>query len=143
MVVMVGAVASIPASEGLSTPAAIGLATTAYASSVGFSAGVTELIRGVIEPAESPAASIPTPYISTLTLVVGTGGNLEVASWYNDVTDVANATRKILDPDKLVSLEWFLAEAKAFDKLRYEMIYLPGLSPPEQAPWRKKTCPTR
>ena len=139
----VAAVASIPATEGLSTPVAIGLAATAYGSSVAFSTGVTELIRGIVEPAESPARSIPTPYISTLALVVGSGGNLEVATWYNDVTDVAIAARKILDPDKLASLEWFLAEAKSFDKLRYEMIYLPGLSPPEQAPWNKKACPTR
>jgi len=143
MTVMVGAVASIPATEGLSTPVAVGLAATAYASSVGFSAGVTEVIRGIVEPADSSAPSIPTPYISTLTITVATGGNLEIANWYNDVTDVAIAARKVLDPEKLASLEWFLAEAKSFDKLRYEPIYLPGLSAPERAPWRKRPCQAR
>jgi len=79
---------------GLAAPAAIS-AATGIAVMAAF--GMEEFLRGILEPAASSASSIPAPYLSTVGVIVATGGNLEVASAYNNITSAYNAGKTAMD----------------------------------------------
>jgi len=53
--------------------------------------GVTELLRGVVEPGVSSMPDIPEPYLSTMVVILATGGDLELADCYNDVSGTIGA----------------------------------------------------
>lgn len=81
-------VASVPTTGGISAPVGIGLAMW---GGVAIGWGVVELARGVVEPGASAARDIPEPYLSTMVLILATGGDLELAECYNDVSAAVGA----------------------------------------------------
>lgn len=80
--------ASVPATGGISAPAGIALATGAGVL-IGW--GGVELTRGIIEPGASQTRDIPEPNLSTMVLILATGGDLELAECYNDVSGTVGA----------------------------------------------------